>query len=44
LFLNVASSAQMLLFGGGNLPLVDPLVNNQFWNNQGMVYVSGSGP
>jgi hypothetical protein len=31
---------QLLQIGGGNLPLTDPHVNTQLWNNAGVVYVS----
>lgn len=34
------SAPQLLQYGGGQLPLTDPLVVNQLWNNGGTVYVS----
>lgn len=34
------SATQLLRIGGGNLPLTDPLVNTQLWNNSGVVNVS----
>lgn len=40
LFLNVASAAQMLINGAANLPLSDPHVLNQFWNNGGTGWIS----
>ena len=33
-------AAQLLLYGGGNLPLIDPGVKTQLWNNSGVVNIS----
>lgn len=39
-FFGVISSIQLLLLGGAGLPLSDPGVLNQLWNNNGLVCVS----
>jgi hypothetical protein len=40
-FYGVVTAQVLLATGGGNLPLADPLVTNQLWNNNGVVNVSG---
>jgi hypothetical protein len=39
-FFNVISSSGLLALGGGNLPLTNPGVPNQLWNNAGLVCIS----
>lgn len=34
------SAAQLLQYGGGNLPLTDPHVKTQLWNNAGIASIS----
>lgn len=47
-FFGSITAAQLLVTGGGNFPLNDPFVNNQLWNDQGVVAISagtgGGGP
>lgn len=45
MFFGSITAAQLLALGGGNLPLNDPFVNNQLWNDGGVVAISaGGGP
>lgn len=44
-FFGSVTAAELLSLGGGNLPLSDPLVANQLWNDGGVVAISnGTGP
>lgn len=42
-FFNAITAAQLLAIGGGNLPLNDPQVNLQLWNDGGVVAISDGG-
>lgn len=39
-FFNAISAPSLLSLGGGNLPLTNPGVPNQLWNNAGLVCIS----
>lgn len=44
IFFGAITAAQLIIAGGGNLPLNDPFVLNQLWNDGGVVAISaGSG-
>jgi hypothetical protein len=40
LFFGAVSAVQLIETGGGNLPIADPLVLNQLWNNGGPIAIS----
>lgn len=39
-FFGFVSAAQLLVLGGTNLPLTDPVLANQLWNNGGLIAIS----
>lgn len=39
-YFGLVTAAQLLLIGGGNLPLTDPMIAGQLWNDFNIVHVS----
>jgi len=39
-YFGLVTAAQLLLIGGGNLPLADPMIAGQLWNDSNIVHVS----